>query len=307
MTRASQGPRPIESDSHASLFFVSLCLFLSASIAPASRPVASLLTRCSPMQTAASSPSLPSRQEDRIKIADGEYVIVESANFGAVGPFGEEIYNFHEPWAIWRSVDGKYEVRGTRQFESPRGLPHADRFLVRLSRDLTVIDMTEFAKLIWIPNSDPLSCEFLASELHCSSGQRAPKAALEVHTLMQQPFGLLWPISAFSLSSLTQEAERDLNQITPVELARIEQPSRQNPLEVTVLSGQLRYLGEEHVVLAEQSWNAHKFSLKVALEPPLSLLVNSRGILLSVAVDHENSGGPTEEMKLVRFHQWAAF
>jgi hypothetical protein len=307
MTRVVQRPRPIKSHSHISLFFVSLCLFLSAFSGPASRPVASLLTRRSAIQTAPSSPSLPSRQEDRIKIADGEYVIVESANSGAVGPFGEEVYDFHEPWAIWRSMDGEYEVTGTRQFESPRGLPHADPFLVRLSRDLTVIDITEFAELIWIPNSSPLTCEFLASELHCSSGQRGPKAALEVHTLMQPPFGLLWPISAFSLSSITQEAERDLRQTTPVELARIEQPSRRNPLEVTVLSGQLRYLGEEHVVLAEQSWNAHKFSLKVALEPPLSLLVSSRGILLSVAVDREKSGGPTEEMKLVRFHQWAAF
>ena len=37
----------------------------------------------------------------RTKVAQGEYVVFEGVNGGAVGPFGEEVYNFHETWTLW--------------------------------------------------------------------------------------------------------------------------------------------------------------------------------------------------------------
>ena len=73
---------------------------------------------------------------------------------------------------------------------SSKGRPHEDSFLVRLSRDLTVIDMTEFSQLRWNKDSGPLSCQFLATELHCSSGG-SPKNRLERQIAMKRPFGLL--------------------------------------------------------------------------------------------------------------------
>jgi len=45
---------------------------------------------------------------ERAKVAEGEYVVLEGANGGAVGPFGEEIYNFHETWTLWRTARGRY-------------------------------------------------------------------------------------------------------------------------------------------------------------------------------------------------------
>ncbi|PYU29404.1 MAG: hypothetical protein DMG31_17770 [Acidobacteria bacterium] len=45
-------------------------------------------------------------QKQRTKVAQGEYVILEQANGGAIGPFGEEIYNFHETWTLWRASSG---------------------------------------------------------------------------------------------------------------------------------------------------------------------------------------------------------
>ena len=34
--------------------------------------------------------------KEATKLAEGEYVVVEQANGGAIGPFGGQIYNFHE-------------------------------------------------------------------------------------------------------------------------------------------------------------------------------------------------------------------
>lgn len=243
----------------------------------------------------------------RTKIAEGEYAVIEPANLGTAGPFGEEVYNFRETWTMWRTGTGGYEVEGKRQFKAPEDTPHDNRFLVRLSRDLTVIDMTEFAKLRWSPNSGPLSCKFLPSELHCSAGGGAPTPEVELHTPVQHPFGLFWPIAAFSLSGITRAAERDPHRETEVEPAKIEQPNEDNPVEVTILGGQLRYLGDERIDLVGEKWSAYKFSLKLALQPGLLICVSRKGLLLSVTVEHGHKDWPKEEMKLVRFHKWADF
>jgi hypothetical protein len=241
------------------------------------------------------------------KIAEGEYAIYEEANSGAFGPFGEEVYNFHESWTLWRTEKGQYRVEGKRKFESPKYAAHTNRFLVELSRDLTVMRVTEFAQLKWRNDSGPLTCEFLSSELHCSSGASDPKQAIELRIPMEHPFGLLWPVSVFSFSGITREAERDPAQATQVEFVRIEQPSRRNPVEPTILSGPLRYLGEEDIEAAGQKWQARKFSLKVALNPEFLIWTSSKGILLAFAVEHAHANWPQEGMKLVRFTMWADF
>jgi hypothetical protein len=266
------------------------------------------------MARASSSPGLAQQVDNslssrpgRVKIAEGEYALVEQANFGAVGPFGEEVYDFHETWTIWRTASGEYEVEGKRQFESPKDSPHDNKFLVRLSRDLTVIDLTEFSKLRWRTDSGPLSCEFLPGDLHCSSNAHDSRQEVDLHTPMQHPFGLLWPVSAFSLSGITREAERNVNRPAEVQLASIEQPDEQNPVQVTILDGQLRYLGEEPIELAAKSWRAHKFSLKVALHPEFLIWTSSKGLLLSLAVEHAHKNWPEEGLRLVRFRKWADF
>jgi hypothetical protein len=224
-----------------------------------------------------------------------------------VGPFGEEVYDFHETWTIWRTETGSYEVDGNRRFESPKGTPHDNRFFVRLSRDLTVIEMTEFANLKWRQDSGPLSCEFLSNELHCSSGGTERGKQVDMHIPMQHPFGLLWPISAFSISGIVRQAERDPAHPTEVQLASIEQPSNEDPVDVTALSGQLRYLGRDDLELAGARWHAYRFSLKPALQPQSVVWVSSRGLLLSLAVEHPHKDWSQEGMKLVSFQKWADF
>ncbi len=285
----------------AYLFLLAL-VFLALALALSTR------TEASPHagQEASKHAAPPGSPAYRMKIADGEYDFIEQSNFGAIGPFGEEVYDFREAWAIWRTAAGAYEVEGRRKFESPKDTPHDNRFLVHLTRDMTVVNLTEFSKLRWKPQSGPLSCDFLPAELHCFAG--APSHPdVETHAQVQRPFGLIWPISAFSLSGIARGAERDPNRATEVDLARIEQPDKENPVEVTILKGRLRYLGQVRLDLAGQKWRAYEYSLKVALRPDSLIWVSARGLLLAIAVEHGHANWREEGLKLVRFHQWAAF
>jgi hypothetical protein len=243
----------------------------------------------------------------RTKIAEGEYAIIEQGNSGAYGPFGEEMYAFRESWTLWRADHGQYQVEGVRKFESPRDVPHANRFRAELSRDRTITRFTEFAPLKWSRNSGPLSCEFLSREFHCTSGAREPGTPSDLRIPMKRPFGLLWPVSPFSLSSLTRESERDTSHPTDVQLLSIEQPSRAVPVSPTVLSGQLQYLGEEEIEAAGLKWKAHKFSLKAAAHPQYMIWTSSRGLLLALAIEHAHANWPEEGMKLARYKEWAEF
>ena len=246
-------------------------------------------------------------QEQRTKVAQGEYVMLEQANGGSIGPFGEETYDFHETWTLWRAANGGYKVEGERRFESPKGMAHANRFLGELSRDLTLTRVTEFARLKWRRDSGPLSCEFLPSVLHCSSNARSAKQSLDLKIPMQQPYGLLWPISAFSLSGLTREAERDPHKATHIQLVSIEQTSAQIPVSPMILDGELRYLGETNLDVVGQPRRAFEFSIKVALAPELFVWTSRKGILLAVSTRHEGKDWPEESMKLIHFQEWAGF
>jgi hypothetical protein len=240
----------------------------------------------------------------RTKVAEGEYVVFEPANGGAVGPFGQEIYNFHETWTLWRNATRGYEVEGERRFESPKDVAHTNRFTAELSRDLTLMRLTEFARLKWKPDSGPLTCEFLRSELACSSHAKDSRKALDLKFPMKRPFGLIWPISAFSLSGITREAERDPTQPTRIQLVSIEQPSPQIPVSPMILDGDLRYLGEENLVVAGKPRRAFKFSIKCALSPELVIWTSQKGLLLSVALQHDAKNWPEESLKLVHFQEW---
>jgi hypothetical protein len=241
------------------------------------------------------------------KIAEGEYAIVEQANGGAVGPFGQEVYDFRESWALWRDENDQYHVEGVRQFESPRDQLHSNQFSIELSRDLTVLRLTEFAKLNWVPNSGPLSCEFLPSELHCTSGTSTSPRPLEFRTHLEEPYGLLWPISPFTLSGMTRELERDPARPSAVDLVSIEQPWSSDPVQTTTLCGTIRYLGAEEIEAAGVKWRAHKYSLQVPLHPQFLLWTSESGLLLAFTVEHEHTNWTEEGLRLTRFHGWQRF
>jgi len=255
----------------------------------------------------ASGNPLPGQEAGRTKIAEGEYAIIEHESNGAVGPFEEEVYNFRESWTLWRGEKGQYEVEGIRSFESPKDEPHSNRFLIELTRDLTVIRMKEFAKLKWVANSGPLSCEFLPTQMDFSSGGSDPKREIKLRTPLEKPYGLLWPISPFSFGGITRMVERDPTRATQVDFVRIEQPGMTEPVRVTILEGPLQYLGEETIETAGRKWLAHKFSLKVPLQPQYLIWTSPKGLLLALAIEHEHKDWPEEGMRLTRLESTTEF
>lgn len=245
---------------------------------------------------------------ERTKIAEGEYTVVEHENSGATGPFGEEMYNFHESWTLWSAEKGQYRVEGVRRFESPKDEPHSNRFVVDLTRDFTVIRVREFAKLRWVPDSGPLSCEFLPAQLDCGSGGSDPKREIKLRTPVDKPYGLLWPVSPFSFGGIARQVEREPGRPTQVDLVRIEQPGMTNPVQASVLEGPLQYLGEDEIEAAGRKWHAHKFSLKVPMNPEYLIWTSSsKGLLLALSVEHEHLNWREEGMKLERFESSTEF
>jgi hypothetical protein len=295
--------RDLRARFHLGIAFCSILGFATAMGVCATQQAA----RHESAQQGDSAKTSPALGAERAKLAEGEYEIQEEGNNGAVRPAGEEVYDFHEAWTLWRDAKGQYEVEGVRKFESPRDVKHANRFLIQLSRDLTPIRMTEFAKLVWRRDSGPLTCEFLVKEVHCSSGARNPRQAIDLRVPMEFPYGFLWPISPFSLSGLMRQAERDLNRPNPIQLLSVEQPSTDNPIMPIVRNGQLQYIGDGDIDVAEQTWHAHEFSLKVPSYPQFLIWTSRSGLLLSVTVEHPDPNWPKEGMKLVRFWTWADF
>jgi hypothetical protein len=243
----------------------------------------------------------PEQTAKPAKIAEGEYTIYESDNSGSVGPFQEEVYNFHESWTLWRVANGDYRVEGVRRFESPKDEVHSNRFIVELTRDLTVIRMKEFAKLRWVADSGPLSCVFLLAQMNCSSGGSDPKREIKLRTPLEKPYALLWPISPFSFGGITRQVERDRARATQIDLVRIAQPSMANPVQAMILEGPLQYIGEEDIQMAGRKWHAHRFSLKVPQHPQYLLWTSPRGLLLTLAIEHEHKKWPDEGLRLTRF------
>jgi hypothetical protein len=124
---------------------------------------------------------------------------------------------------------------------------------------------------------------------------------------VEHPFGLFWPISAFSLSGITREAERDPHEATPIQLVSIEQPSEQIPVNPMILDGQVRYLGEERLNVAGEQRRTFKFSIKAALSPELIIWTTRKGLLIRVAIQHPDKDWLEENMKLIRFKEYAGF
>ena len=122
---------------------------------------------------------------------------------------------------------------------------------------LTILRLKEFAKLRWVRDSGPLSCEFLPAQLDCSSGGSDPKREIKMQTRLQHPYGILWPLSPFSFTGIARQVERDRASPTRVDLVRIEQPGMANPVQAMVLEGPLQYVGDENIEIAGRKWLAH--------------------------------------------------
>ncbi|HEV2223365.1 MAG TPA: hypothetical protein VGR84_10215 [Candidatus Acidoferrales bacterium] len=238
----------------------------------------------------------------RVRVAAGEYEVLQGADAGGIGSYAPGVYNFRESWTLWRSPDGGFEVEGEREYESPKDELHSNRFSVHLSPDFRTLGVKEFRKLRWKPDSGPLSCEFQPSEMICTSSAKDPSQSVDLNVPMRDAYGFLWPISAFSLSNITRRAAKIHDKLTPVQLVTVEEPSPRNPVFVSTLDGNLKYLTQEEITLAGKKWRADKFELKVPLHPAFIIWTSTEGLLLRFAPESKSTQA-ADGLQLVHFQQ----
>jgi len=243
--------------------------------------------------------SRESGMSGRARVAEGEYKVLSQAG---IGSFDIAVYDFTESWTLWRLEDGTFEVTGTRNYRSPADEPHSDNFEAYLSNNFRVLKLKEFRTLRWRANSGPLSCDFLQGKVACTGNSKDKNQNLTFDVPVQAAAGLLWPISAFSLSSITRGASHDPKTATPIELLTFEEISDAHPIFTSILGGHLRYLGQEKLLLAGREWLADKFELKVATHVPFLLWTSSQGLLLAFAYEKDSDKTPQEGMVLASFH-----
>jgi hypothetical protein len=243
----------------------------------------------------------------KVRVAEGQYRVYRQTNAGGIGPSAPGVYNFSESWTLWRLRDGTLEVEGERDYESPSDEPHSDKFTVHLSSDFRVLSLREFRKLRWRPDSGPLGCEFLPARLVCTSGAVDPTKNIRLDLPLQDTYGFLWPISAFSLGHITRFIGRTPASVLPVQMVSVDEPSTEDPVFVSVQDGHLTYLGRENITLADRKWQADKFELRVSLHPPFLIWTSPAGLLLDF-VEEDNHGHVKEQgMKLAHYQQWLDF
>ena len=250
---------------------------------------------------------LQKAESGRNRVASGEYRIVAETKDGGIGPFAPGIHNFRESWTLWRLSDHSLEVEGERDYESPRGELHTNEFYLRLSSTFRIIGVKEFRKLRQRPDCGPLSCDFLPDALVCTAPSSDPSETLRWEMPVKEPYGYFWPISAFSLASITRSTNRDAVRGKNVQLVTLHEPNRAFPIFGTVIDGELRYLGHEHITIANRRWKADKFVLTVSIYSRFVVWIAPNGLLLAFGKDDGRTTSSTIWISLVSLQQYMAF
>jgi hypothetical protein len=155
---------------------------------------------------AVAAPSGAETTANRVRLAEGEYKVL--TEYG-IGPFLPAVYGFSESWTLSRLADGTLEVNGTRSYRSPSYESHSIQFVTHLSSDFRVLQLKEFRKLRWRHDSGPITCDFVPGKITCTSNAKDAAQNVSLNLSMKEPFGFMWPISAFSLGSVTHSAVHD--------------------------------------------------------------------------------------------------
>jgi len=219
------------------------------------------------------------------------------------GPVETEIFHFKESWTLWKTGQG-YELEGYRTYESPRNELHDNRFVARLSPDLRLLSIKEFAHLVFRRDSGPLSCELLPAQLRCDSGAKDPAQNVDAQFAMDRPYALIWPLSAFSSAGLTRAAT-ELDKATPIQIVQLEQISYALPVLAIRSDGLIRYRGQSQEVFSAsgRSFQPNVYELTTSPTGKMTIWISPEGLLLAA----EKSSWPKGKMELVNFKKFAEF
>jgi hypothetical protein len=249
-------------------------------------------------------PSSAAQEAGRTKLAEGEYRVTLEGDLGC-GPIETEVFHFSESWTLWRTAVG-YDLEGHRIYESPRDQVHDDRFVARLTPDLQLLSTKEFARLTFRRDSGPLTCELLPQQLRCDSGAKDPAQSVDVQFAMDRPYGLIWPLSAFSLGGLTRAAApSQLEKPVPVQVVQLQEISNTLPVLAIRSDGLIRYLGQSQVsfTVSGQSWRPSVYELTASPVRKMTIWTSPEGLLLVA----ERPNWPRGRMELVKFTKFADF
>jgi hypothetical protein len=94
---------------------------------------------------------------------------------------------------------------------------------------------------------------------------------------------------------------------SPVDLIRIDEYSVSNPIMTSILSGHLKYLGQEELRVARCTWQADKFELNLPVHAPFLFWTSPAGLLLAFGTETKTKTIPADGILLVKFQQWAQF
>ena len=251
--------------------------------------------------------NLQKAASERNRVASGEYRIVAETNEGGIGPFAPGIHNFRESWTMWRVSDDGLEVEAERDYESPKGELHTDKSYIRMSSAFRILGVREFRKLRWRPDYGPLSCDLLRDTLVCTAVSSDPNETLRWDMPAKEPYGYFWPLSAFSLASITRSTNRSAVSGESVQIVTLHEPNTAFPIFGTVIDGELKYLGQEDITVANRRWIANKFILTFSFNSRFVMWVAPNGLPLAFGRDNGRTNMSEVWLSLVSLQQYADF
>lgn len=242
-------------------------------------------------------PHTRAQESDRIIVAQGEYRVRVQGDLGA-GPIQKQVFHLSETWSLWRTAAG-YDVEGHRTYEFPRGRLRVDRFIAKVSPNLQLVSVKDFAPLVFSPDSGPLSCDLRPRLFHCDSGAKDREQVVEINLALDKPYTLMWPLSAFSLASITRAAS---TRPVAVQVVQLEEISKRLPLLAIRSDGRIQYLGTGETLLAVsgKSWHPNVYRLTVPRVGEITIWTSPEGLLLAAQLP-DWPGASLELVKYVRF------
>jgi hypothetical protein len=249
-------------------------------------------------------PLTKAQESGRIKVAEEEYQATVEGDLG-IGPMETEIFHFRESWTLWRTTAGEYVLEGKRMFESPMGSPHENQFVAKLTHAFELLEVQEFAPLRFRPQSGPLRCAFLSQQLQCGAQAQDQTQAVDVRVSMDRPYGLLWPLSPFSLAGLTHNASANATKPSPVQVVQLEEISDVLPVLAIRSDGLIRSLARSPTAftVTGKSWYPEVYELTAGPVRKIQIWTSPEGLLLAA----DRPGWPKSRIALVRFKQFAEF
>jgi hypothetical protein len=143
------------------------------------------------------------------------------------------------------------------------GSPHENRFIAKLTHAFELLEVEEFAPLRFIQQSGALRCTFLPQQLQCDARTQGGTQALDMQVAMDRPYGLLWPLSPFSLAGLAHHTSANAAKPSPVQVVQLEEISDALPVLAIRSDGLIRSLARSPVAftVTGKSWYPEVYEL----------------------------------------------